>query len=316
MSCACRTAALGLFLRSLRPLPTSGAAGASFPQTVNLTQRSTFPRHLLPSWQQQHRNIRSSVARLASDHDAVASLDEYTIERPGGEVVSVENPDKGPSKPSPRPSKPRLRKPRRQSEQGEAQETSKRRERTPKPTGDWEVKRQERKRKPAVDRDTAATAEADTPPQEAVPMEREEWQIQKQALKEKFPDGWNPRKKLSPDALEGIRALNQQFPDVYTTAVLAKRFEVSPEAVRRILKSSWTPSAEEEEDRQQRWFRRGKDVWTRWAELGKRPPARWRREGILPRRRRDEAGRDDNRSQSQGRRMRLAARQRLAESVM
>ncbi|KAG6017369.1 hypothetical protein E4U43_001522 [Claviceps pusilla] len=107
------------------------------------------------------------------------------------------------------------------------------------------------------------------------------WQIQKEALKEKFPEGWAPRKRLSPDALAGIRALNAQFPDVYTTEALAGKFQVSPEAIRRVLKSKWTPSAEEEQERQERWFRRGKSVWERQAALGIKPPKKWRREGIV-----------------------------------
>ncbi|KAJ9141924.1 hypothetical protein NKR23_g7618 [Pleurostoma richardsiae] len=109
---------------------------------------------------------------------------------------------------------------------------------------------------------------------------KEPWQIQKDILKKKFPEGWRPRKRLSPDALEGIRALNAQFPDEYTTEALAEKFEVSPEAMRRILKSKWQPNSEEEEERQERWFNRGKQVWSRWAELGKKPPRRWRQEGI------------------------------------
>ncbi|KAK0674751.1 hypothetical protein QBC41DRAFT_309484 [Cercophora samala] len=111
--------------------------------------------------------------------------------------------------------------------------------------------------------------------------EMEQWRIQRQALKEKFPEGWMPRKKLSPDALAGIRALNAQFPEQYTTAKLAEKFQVSPEAIRRILKSSWTPDAQEEEERQERWFNRGKRVWAQWAELGKKPPAKWRAEGVV-----------------------------------
>ncbi|KAK4194201.1 hypothetical protein QBC40DRAFT_291212 [Triangularia verruculosa] len=111
--------------------------------------------------------------------------------------------------------------------------------------------------------------------------ELEPWRIQKKVLKEKFPEGWMPRKKLSPDALAGIRALHAQFPEQYSTARLAQKFEVSPEAVRRILKSNWTPDVEEEEERQGRWFNRGKRVWARWAELGKKPPAKWRAEGVV-----------------------------------
>ncbi|KAJ1299931.1 hypothetical protein OPQ81_005372 [Rhizoctonia solani] len=68
------------------------------------------------------------------------------------------------------------------------------------------------------------------------------WAIQKDALKKKFPEGWAPRKRLSPDALNGIRALHQQFPDMYTTETLANKFEVSPEAIRRILKPSGSPA--------------------------------------------------------------------------
>ncbi|KAF2966514.1 hypothetical protein GQX73_g7051 [Xylaria multiplex] len=110
---------------------------------------------------------------------------------------------------------------------------------------------------------------------------KEAWQIQKEALKEKFPEGWMPRKRLSPDALEGIRALHSQFPEQYTTEVLARHFELSPEAIRRILKSTWRPTVEEEERRQERWFNRGKNIWSHMAELGKKPPKKWRREGIV-----------------------------------
>jgi len=110
--------------------------------------------------------------------------------------------------------------------------------------------------------------------------ERELWQIQKAALQKKFKEGWNPRKKLSPDALAGIRAIHAQFPEQYTTSVLAEKFEISPEAIRRILKSRWTPKEEEALDRQRRWFLRGQKVWSRYAELGLKPPARWRKLGI------------------------------------
>lgn len=104
--------------------------------------------------------------------------------------------------------------------------------------------------------------------------------MQKERLKEKFPEGWRPRKRLSPDALAGIRALNAQFPDIYTTWNLAAKFEVSPEAIRRILKSKWTPDVEEEQDRQERWHKRGMQIWETKAALGVKPPRKWRAEGI------------------------------------
>lgn len=120
---------------------------------------------------------------------------------------------------------------------------------------------------------------------------RPEWATQKTALKEKFPEGWRPRKKLSPDALNGIRALNRQFPDTYTTPVLANKFEVSPEAIRRILRSKWEATPEEEEERERRWHNRGVNIWQHYAAIGKKPPVKWREAGVAvkPRGARDRA---------------------------
>ncbi|PYH90785.1 mitochondrion organization and biogenesis protein [Aspergillus ellipticus CBS 707.79] len=97
------------------------------------------------------------------------------------------------------------------------------------------------------------------------------WEIQKKALKEKFADGWNPFKKLSPDALEGIRHLHKVAPQRFTTPVLAAEFKVSPEAIRRILKSKWKPTATESEDRRKRWENRHDRIWGHMSELGLRP---------------------------------------------
>ncbi|PHH61990.1 hypothetical protein CDD81_7681 [Ophiocordyceps australis] len=108
-----------------------------------------------------------------------------------------------------------------------------------------------------------------------------EWKKQKEALKVKFPEGWRPLRRLSPDAMKGVRALHAQLPDVYTTEVLANRFMVSPEAIRRILKSKWEPTLKEEEDRRRRWYERGKQVWEVKAALGIKPPRKWRAEGIV-----------------------------------
>ncbi|KAJ0422803.1 required for respiratory growth protein 9, mitochondrial [Aspergillus carlsbadensis] len=99
----------------------------------------------------------------------------------------------------------------------------------------------------------------------------EDWQIQKEALKKKFPTGWSPQKKLSPDAMEGIRHLHAMSPDRFTTAVLAEEFKVSPESVRRILKSKWRPNATEMEDRRKRWEKRHDRIWGHLSELGLRP---------------------------------------------
>jgi hypothetical protein len=129
--------------------------------------------------------------------------------------------------------------------------------------------------KSSQDNASKTTAEDDW-----VPPKKEPWQVHKAAMKEKFPDGWNPQKRLSPDAMAGIRALHQQMPEKYTSWVLADHFKVSPEAIRRILKSKWSPDADTQMDREMRWFRRGERVWSRYAELGVKPPRKWRDEGI------------------------------------
>ncbi|KUI73977.1 Required for respiratory growth protein 9, mitochondrial [Cytospora mali] len=150
--------------------------------------------------------------------------------------------------------------------------------------------------------------------------DRPMWAIQKEALKAKFPEGWMPRKKLSPDALSGIRALHQQFPDIYTTRALSNKFEVSPEAIRRILRSNWEPATEEDEDRQRRWFNRGLKVWDRYAELGMTPPRKWQDAGIQDRhwngRRWEDDEDQDGQDVDQEKIRRLKAQLKLARSLM
>ena len=108
-------------------------------------------------------------------------------------------------------------------------------------------------------------------------QDRETWQIQKSALSKKFGgSSWLSRKRLSPDSLEGIRTLHTEFPDTYTTPVLANLFQISPEAIRRILKSKWRPSDAEEERRRERWNKRGLSIWGRMSELGLKAPRKWR----------------------------------------
>ena len=111
----------------------------------------------------------------------------------------------------------------------------------------------------------------------------ESWQIQKHALKDKFGSkAWMPAKRLSPDAIAGIRSLNEQEPMRFTTSYLSQQFKVSPEAIRRILKGKWRPTEAEEEDRQARWLKRGESIWEAKAMDGEKPPKKWRERGIKP----------------------------------
>ena len=149
-------------------------------------------------------------------------------------------------------------------------------------------------RKPGVNRSTqlksktpatkAWSANAEKTPKathQRRPKDREIWQIQKAALSHKFGDqGWQPNKRLSPDTLEGIRALHVSDPGNYNTETLAQHFHITPEAIRRILKSKWRPNEEEAEERRLRWEKRGVKKWREMAELGIRPPAKWRALGV------------------------------------
>ena len=57
--------------------------------------------------------------------------------------------------------------------------------------------------------------------------------------------------------MDGVRTLHAEDPVQFSTAALAKRFSVSPESIRRILKSRWQPSDAERVDRELRWKKRG-----------------------------------------------------------
>ncbi|EGE77858.1 mitochondrion organization and biogenesis protein [Blastomyces dermatitidis ATCC 18188] len=124
-------------------------------------------------------------------------------------------------------------------------------------------------KKSNVPRSSKSTTQKREKPEK--PRELEPWQIQKQALKKKFPEGWNPRKRLHPDTLDTIRHLHQQDPNIYSTPALAQEFKVSPEAIRRILKSKWQPTPEVAAERRERWEKRRKRIWNQLSEIGVRP---------------------------------------------
>jgi hypothetical protein len=135
--------------------------------------------------------------------------------------------------------------------------------------------------KPVVDKIGETVVEEDDDDVAPSRPERPHWAIQKEALKEKLGgEAWNPRKKLSPDTMEGIRHLHKTAPDKFTTPILAEHFKVSSEAIRRILKSRWQPSDEEYEARMERWNKRGERIWTNLVEMGVKPPKKWREMGV------------------------------------
>ncbi|KAF9467868.1 hypothetical protein BDZ94DRAFT_1247929 [Collybia nuda] len=79
------------------------------------------------------------------------------------------------------------------------------------------------------------------PPENPTPSE---YKTHREVMRKNFPGGWSPPRKLSREAMEGVRQLHRLDPEKFTTPMLALQFKISPEAVRRILKSKWEPSKE------------------------------------------------------------------------
>lgn len=99
--------------------------------------------------------------------------------------------------------------------------------------------------------------------------EVEPWKLEKAAAARKYGDrGYNPFKRLSPEAMEGLRALHSTDPVEFSTARLAERFEISPEAVRRVLKSKWKKTADEIAKQNARWENRGDTIFMAKVESG------------------------------------------------
>ncbi|EPS45065.1 hypothetical protein H072_980 [Dactylellina haptotyla CBS 200.50] len=94
------------------------------------------------------------------------------------------------------------------------------------------------------------------------------WLIHKDAVKTKLKGKtWKPFSRLSPAAVATLKQLKAENPGM-TVEEYAPIFKISPDALRRILRSKWQPTAAEEEDRAERWKRRGDSVWKEWAEKG------------------------------------------------
>ena len=53
---------------------------------------------------------------------------------------------------------------------------------------------------------------------------------------------WRPFKIISREAQDGIRILHSSDPEKWTRLMLAQTFKISPESVRRILRSKWQPT--------------------------------------------------------------------------
>merc|ERR1712093_118642 len=77
---------------------------------------------------------------------------------------------------------------------------------------------------------------------------RPAWQAHREAMRAKFPEGWNPPRKVSRSDMNTIRRLHAIDRTEWSTPALASHFKISPEAVRRVLSSKWLSEEEMEEE--------------------------------------------------------------------
>ncbi|RSL40850.1 hypothetical protein CEP53_013115 [Fusarium sp. AF-6] len=278
MGCTCRVTPLRIFVQGLSQVHKVEASPSFIRLPAPATRPTLYQNHFALSRQARSIHVSRQLGQDTSSASSVlASSDSDTNSSPKDESPAMSSEAPQPeqptetsdsSEPLPRPAAPRYQPRKRADSYDTKWSKNVKRETSSPPKRDFKGASVERSERPKG------------PPPGEPQSKADMWKAQKAALKEKFPEGWRPRKRLSPDALAGIRALNAQFPDVYTTEALAKKFEVSPEVIRRILRSKWQPTAQEDESRQERWFRRGKNVWEQKAALGIKPPQKWRREGI------------------------------------
>ncbi|KAI1471059.1 uncharacterized protein F4812DRAFT_412597 [Daldinia caldariorum] len=305
MHCSCRTISLKIFVQSLAELRLSNSARQiqprysrvtgfqsqfAFSRPYSATPALRFPQQI--SQESQEQASHSLETYQTSETEQSKTSDDATVEEPDVPVLELPADilDKAKSKGAildlslesidaliPPSKKPKKKAQSAREKDGEGKSDTppeSKADSAPPVEAKTPVETKRLKRLKIVKEEPKA-------PNTPFVVKKEPWQIQKEALKEKFPEGWAPRKRLSPDALDGIRALHAQFPEEYTTPVLARKFEVSVEAIRRILRTRWRPNPDEEVERQERWFKRGKNIWTQMAALGTKPPRKWRREGIV-----------------------------------
>lgn len=72
-----------------------------------------------------------------------------------------------------------------------------------------------------------------------------EWTKRDESIRNRYGE-WNPTHRLSRQQIQDIRNIKDKIPHMKTIE-LANHFKISPEAIRRILKSNWVPNDSEEE---------------------------------------------------------------------
>ncbi|KAK6463539.1 hypothetical protein DFJ63DRAFT_312848 [Scheffersomyces coipomensis] len=94
--------------------------------------------------------------------------------------------------------------------------------------------------------------------EQSEPREKPLWEKRNESLKARYPI-WNPTKKLSRSVMEDIKTLKDKIPHLKTID-LANHFQISPESIRRILRSKWVPTEQEQKSIMERHQRRKENV--------------------------------------------------------
>ncbi|KAH9855339.1 hypothetical protein C2E23DRAFT_901698 [Lenzites betulinus] len=120
---------------------------------------------------------------------------------------------------------------------------------------DWPAPQKEERvsDEPDPETDESASASTSTRPLQHRPYAMkpelkptpQEFAAHRKTMQRKFPEGWAPPRKISREAMDSVRSLHAIDPGRFSTPILAERFHISKEAVRRILKSKWEPTRDE-----------------------------------------------------------------------
>lgn len=95
------------------------------------------------------------------------------------------------------------------------------------------------------------------------------WLVQKAALAKKFNNNpWRTYTKVSPGTVQLIKEINAVVPYTLKAYDIARKFKISMEAARRILRCKWMPTDAEKEKRARSWFERGEKIRAMQMERG------------------------------------------------
>ena len=95
------------------------------------------------------------------------------------------------------------------------------------------------------------------------------WLVQKAALAKKLNNNpWRTHTRVSPGTTQLIKEINAVVPYTLKASDIARKFRISIETARRILRCKWMPTDAEKERRARQWFERGEKIRVMQMEQG------------------------------------------------